>query len=257
MILLFGGTTEGKQAIKVLTALRCSFVYSTKTKVSVSEDINYRYGALDQQSMTDLIQEQNIRLIVNCAHPFASRLHDTIHAVASRLNIDVIRMERIYPTRTIHPLVHYIDNYTKALSKLAQFNQPTLLALTGVQSISKLKAYWKKTRCYFRILDREESKLLAASNDFPFEQLILGLPNGALVNEINTIRQHNIGIILTKESGESGGLSTKIEAAIACNVPILIISKPLLPTSFILAKSTNELHLLIKNHVSVQSLSKT
>lgn len=250
MILVLGGTTEGKQAIEVLQALRQPFLYSTKTKVSVPEGVQARVGALNVTALQGLIQSQGIRLIVHAAHPFATELHQTLHTAARATQVPVLRLERQYPARTHHPLVHYVADYPTALQALSEKPHRRLLALSGVQSIPKLKAYWQHTPTYFRILDRDESKAIARENGFPAEQLILGLSDGTLAHEVETLREKRIDIVLTKESGETGGLSTKISAALACKVPILILEKPSLPDTFQSVHSPDELHAAIQTYLS-------
>lgn len=41
------------------------------------------------------------------------------------------------------------------------------------------------------------------------------------------IEEYGIGIVLTKESGETGGTYTKIEAAIDLEIPIIIVKRPI------------------------------
>lgn len=249
MILVFGGTTEGKKTVEVLEALQLSYVYSTKTEINFDKTVygSYRFGALSEKELKVFIELNNISLIINAAHPFATVLHQTIALVSEKTRTPVIRLERQYPERKKHPLVHYVSDYDDALVVL-QKEKKTLLALSGVQSISKLESYWKEIPSYFRILDRASSIEMALVNGFPKKQLILGLPNKAAEEEIFLIQQHKIGIILTKESGDSGSLSAKIEAALEVGIPIIIIEKPELSNTFQLAHNQNELEELITHH---------
>jgi precorrin-6x reductase len=108
-----------------------------------------------------------------------------------------------------------------------------LLALTGVQTIAPLTVYWKKHDTVFRILPRESSLALAEQAGFPAEKLIREMPGDDLQQELAIIQQYGIDCILTKESGESGFLATKIDAALESNIPILIIERPALPDTFV------------------------
>ncbi len=251
MILVFGGTTEGKQVIETLAALQLAFVYSTKTRIEVNlgQTGIYRYGAFTKELLIDYIEEEQVSFIIHASHPFASELHKTIEEASQFSNIPVIRLERNYPTHTIHKNVLYVGSYEEASELLTQkCNNKTLLALTGVQSISKLKKHWKETLSYFRILNRGSSISLALENKFPKEQLILGLPNKTVEAEVELIKKHNIEIVITKESGDSGSLSIKIDAALQSNIPIIIIKRPKLPTSFQVAQNPKELNDSIIHH---------
>jgi len=232
MILVFGGTTEGKKAAALLEQLKLPFVYSTKTNISFQETniASYRYGALDEKQLESYLIKNEVKIIVNASHPFAEILHRTIAKVAENLQIPVIRFSRKLLSKTIHQSVIYVNNYNDAL-KLFKENQ-ILLALTGVQSIKILKPWWKKNTTYFRILNRPESLAIAKESNFPEKQLILGLPSADLKSEIDLIKNNAINLLLTKETGNSGFLNTKIDAALKTNTQIIIINQPKTPSYF-------------------------
>ncbi len=78
MILVFGGTTEGKKVATFLEAMATPFIYSTKTKIKFQENeiARYRFGALNADQLENYIHKHKIKLIINAAHPFAEVLHD-------------------------------------------------------------------------------------------------------------------------------------------------------------------------------------
>ena len=118
MILVFGGTTEGKKVATLLESLAMPFVYSTKTKTCFQETkiASYSHGALDEEQLESYLTENKIKIIINAAHPFAEILHNTIAKVAKRLQMPVIRFGRKLLAKTIHPLVFYVNTYDDASS---------------------------------------------------------------------------------------------------------------------------------------------
>ena len=250
MILVFGGTTEGKQVIEVLNTLQKPFVYTTKTKIEpeVGSSGAYRFGAFTVESLQQFIKEKGIFLIVHASHPFAEVLHETIAVVAVQMDVPVYRLERKYPVREINDTVKYVNDYT-ALKELLQtdYKNNKGLFLTGVQTIERLQYFWENQSSYFRILNREISIGIAQKSNFPKEQLILGMPNKNVDDEVELITNLGIEFIVTKESGESGALSIKIAAAKQCNIPIVIIKKPKLPSSFTLVENKESLQKVIEN----------
>lgn len=232
MILVFGGTTEGKKVATLLQEKSMPFVYSTKTNIPFQENdiANYRYGALDQKQLEKYLLENDVKIIINASHPFAELLHNTIANVAESLQIPVIRFGRKLLPKTINPLVSYVNTYDDACELLEKHQ--VILALTGVQSIKRLKPWWQKQSIFFRILNRPESLAIAAESNFPEKQLILGLPSDNLEKEIDLINTKSIDLILTKETGNSGFLSTKINAALKTDTQIIIITQPEIPPYF-------------------------
>jgi len=231
MILVFGGTTEGKKVAGILEQSGYQFCYSTKTETDFQPG-NYRFGAFTKESLADFCEEKNIQVIINASHPFAEGLHQTIYEAVA---VPVLRFERNYPERLQHPLIHYVPSYPAAIEYLNTHPVSNLLALTGVQTIEKLKPYWLKDSgvprtTIFRILPR--SVAIAAEAGFPVENLILEMPTDDLQHELSIIHQYHIDGIITKESGDSGFLFVKIAAAIHTGIPIIIITRPELPKTF-------------------------
>lgn len=252
MILVFGGTTEGKQVIEVLEALQLPYIYSTKTtiKVELGDFGSYRSGAFSVGSLEQFILGKKITSIIHASHPFAEELHRTIDKVAEKCKVPVYRLQREYPERIKSEIIHYVNDYKEALIVLNEkFKGKTLLGLTGVQTIEKFENFWKNNLSYFRILDRQSSIDIALKSDFPENQLILGYPNTSVDAEVELFQQKKIEIVITKESGNSGALSVKIDAANQCKIPIIIIKKPELPASFKLVKSKTALIEILKTSV--------
>ena len=220
MILVFGGTTEGRKAVEVLEEGGSPYFYSTKTG---EQDITLHHGqridgALDAEAMQTFCDEHDIRLIIDAAHPFASQLHQTIAQVSESLNIPTIRYERIYPEHDSE--ITWIDDYSQIPHDIH-----SLLATTGVQSISKLKPLEVAgIKVFYRILNRESSIALAQKQGASPEQLCYYENPQDIPVEAEAI--------LLKESGLSGGFSEKVEAAKARGMRIIALKRPQTPAIF-------------------------
>lgn len=242
MILVFGGTTEGKKAISLLNEMQLSFVYSTKTNfpVEAGEYGIHRYGALDERSLKSFLQSQQVKAIIHASHPFAEELTRTIQEVSEELSVPVIKWSRNETEFPKDEDIHLVDGYQEALNSLGQLKIECLLALTGVQSIDKLRSYWKRNTAFFRILDRAESKELAEKSRFPKDQLILGYPNKSVEEECALIREKRIDGVLTKDSGVSGSLDVKIQACSEAEIPLIVLKRPEIPSSYTVVRSSGE-----------------
>ena len=210
MILVFGGTTEGRKAVEVLEEAGSPYFYSTKTgeqELSLHNGLRIE-GAMNAETMYSFCKEHQIRLIIDAAHPFASQLHETIANVASEYDIPVIRYERIFPPRDVD--ITWIDDYAEVPTDIH-----TLLATTGVQSISKLKYLEEKgIKVIYRILNRESSILLAHQQGATDDQLCF-YPQTVEADAV-----------LMKESGVSGGFVEKIAKAREKGMRIIALKRP-------------------------------
>ena len=214
MILVFGGTTEGRKATEVLEEAGTTYFYSTKTgEQELTLHNGQRIdGAMDGEVMRAFCQEHEIRLIVDAAHPFASQLHKTIAEVAESMQIPVVRYERIYPERD--PDIEWIDDYSQVPTDIH-----SLLATTGVQSISKLRYLEAQgIKVVYRSLTRESSLLLAYEQGATDDQL-------CYFKDSNDI-EIDADAILLKESGISGGFCEKVATARAKGMRIIVIKRP-------------------------------
>ena len=220
MILVFGGTTEGRKAVEMLEEGGSPYYYSTKTG---EQDLTLHHGqridgALDAEAMQNFCREHDIRLMVDAAHPFAAQLHQTISEVSDALKIPAIRYERIFPERDAS--LEWLDNYEQVPHDIK-----TLLATTGVQSISKLKPLEAAgVKVYYRILNRESSIALAQKQGARMEQLCYFEDPKDVPVEADAI--------LLKESGLSGGFQEKVDAAKAKGMRILVLKRPETPAAF-------------------------
>ena len=214
MILVFGGTTEGRCAAEVLEVAGKPFYYSTKTgeqHISLHHGVRID-GVMNGNAMCAFCREHQIRLIVDAAHPFAATLHQTIAEVVSLLQIPLIRYDRIYPPRD--PDIEWIDDYGQVPS-----NMHSLLATTGVQSIGKLK--WlesKGVKVIYRILNRDSSISLAYQQGATDDQL-------CFYEDGNTI-DVDAEAILLKESGITGGFMEKVAEARRRGMRIIALKRP-------------------------------
>ena len=229
MILILGGTTEGRAAVRIADEGSAPYFYSTKgslQEIDCAHGIRLT-GGMDAASMETCCRENNIRLLIDAAHPFASALHRTVAEVASSLQLPVIRYERRYPPRD-NELI-WCDDYHDAIDKLNEHGIRNLLALTGVNTIAPLRPWWEKHPAWFRILEREESLTIATRQGFPPRRLCFYRDEedaGELMDQLQP------DAVITKESGQSGYFNEKVAAARSRSIPVFVVKRPALPETF-------------------------
>lgn len=75
MILVFGGTTEGRIAVETLDEGAGHYFYSTRSDLQMVECTHGEHinGAMTQSDMVDFCRSNAIRLILDAAHPLLPR----------------------------------------------------------------------------------------------------------------------------------------------------------------------------------------
>ena len=229
MILIFGGTTEGRIASQVCEEAGKRYYYSTK---GGSQDVSMPNGVRLSGSMTHteilhFCHENDIRCIIDAAHPFAENLHREI----ALTRMPVIRIQR--DTLPIDGEgVFMCDDYDDAISKMVEHKVVKLLALSGANTIAKLKTYWCNHATVFRILNREDSIAKADEAGLSRDSLIFYNDNLLLPSadeERMLMQQVGCDAILTKQSGNSGGFDAKVEAALSLGLKVFVVKAPSLP----------------------------
>lgn len=243
-------------AAQTLDAAGTPFYYSTKGELQQVEMYNGERlcGAMDTVQLVHFCKENEIRLIIDAAHPFAQGIHGTIYSASRELGIKVVRYERNFnlfvgkksevAVGAPEGEIIWCGSYEEAVERLQQDGIVNLLALTGVNTIPKLKGYWSKegNLCHFRVLDRDESRELAEKAGFPsckllfFNEKLLnaqGKGKEVMLLEKDFIERISPQAIITKESGESGYFKEKVEAALGCGVKVYAVRRPALPEDFI------------------------
>ncbi len=229
MILIFGGTTEGRLAVKVCEAAAKPYFYSSKNG---DQQLDHKHaqllhGAMEAEGIMHFCQRHDIKLIINAAHPFATLLHQHISEAARALDLPVLRLER--PSL---PQQGGQIQRVASLKEALQYASATtrILALTGVKSASTLLPYLARHHILLRIMDREASHQLIDQCGFPREQLLYYPLQGEDEEDLlDLIQQHRIELMICKESGASGGLACKMAAAQRAGISLYIIQRPAIP----------------------------
>jgi len=249
MVLIFGGTTEGRMAVDVCEQGASTFYYSTKgdsQQVVLHHGVRIT-GAMRADDIRRFCHEHDIRLIVDAAHPFAEGLH---RAVADA-GLPVVRLEvrndhvndsklsiANYPLSIAPkaPSLILCSDFDDAVRRLCHDRPKRLLALTGVNSLARLAAYWRGGGdVVARILRRQESLQKALAEGFPEEKLVYYEPEHTLPTveeERGLMERVGCDAIITKQSGDEGGFPAKVEAAQALGLRIYVVQPPSLPTEW-------------------------
>lgn len=229
MMLLLGGTTEGREAATLLDELKLDYIYSTRGEVSQRVKGTMVHGGMDIETMSCFCKEHHVTLILDAAHPFAALLHHTAAAVAKQNSISVLRYQRVPGDEVIHPLIRYVADYDILCQTLLNEAPEPILALSGVQTINRLQPVWKRKSCYFRILNSEKSWHIAQQSGIAMERIIRQTPTGDEKALEQLISVTGARCMVTKASGINGFFNQKVAVALRKNIPLYVLQQPSLP----------------------------
>lgn len=243
-ILIFAGTTEGRLFAKEAVALGFNVFISVATeygKEDLLEDSTFPktncsilQGRLDVEAIQSVIETKCITSVVDATHPYAVIVS---HNIIKACNVMGIKYYRLLRDVKIPSLIS--TSYDKefpslqnlcdflAKSKNACYSKGNIFVSTGSKELlcfSSIPFY--KDRVYVRVLPTVESleKCKAAGI---LQNHIIAM-QGPFSKDMNKVmfKDCNIRILVTKESGISGGYLEKIEAAKESGIIILRIKPP-------------------------------
>ena len=252
-ILLFGGTTEGKATANCLNDMGFSYYYSSKTPTSfkVHAGCEKLEHGMTREQMVRFCEEQQIKIIVDAAHPFAQNLHWNIHSCARQLGIAHVRMERSFIEKTASPYVHHVASL-KAMTDYCQAKKfSKILSLMGVKSVRELHQSLHGRQLWYRILDRPLSWDEALGAGVAKEKVMASLQFDNFDDAEALIEEQKIEALLTKDSGHNGLFDQKIKLAEQYQIPLIVLERPPLPEFSFVAKCRADLRKYMEANFSL------
>lgn len=259
-VFVFSGTSEGRELCEKLASagILCHvFVATEYGQAVMKKDANLKVSVkrLDSEEIENKIKELKPEFILDATHPHAVEVTDNILSACKVLNMqekyirvsrnisdlsqcanenmdyessnssDLVEEKQTNKTkksneRTI--IVHSTDEAVNAVKSMPG----RILLTTGVKELSLFCRENIAERLVVRILPGKESITEALSCNIPSKRIIA--MEGPFSTEMNValIKQYEIGLLVTKNSGSRGGFAEKIKACEETGISVVIIDKP-------------------------------
>ncbi len=226
-ILIFGGTYEGRQLCEYLSEknIKHSVCIATEYGKQLLNSTNSQIfvGRLNRDEMKDFITHGNFTLIIDATHPYATEVTQNIKWACENLNIQYIRLLREsqnYDNVLTFPTVETTVDYLNT-------TQGNVLLTTGSKDLplfTKVNGF--ENRLFPRILPTPEVLQSCVELGYMGKNIIC--MQGPFSHELNLslLKQFNCGFLVTKDTGEAGGLEAKISAAKEAGAQVLLIQRP-------------------------------
>ncbi|MEW5920908.1 MAG: precorrin-6A reductase [Bacillota bacterium] len=235
MILVLAGTKDGRLLAKELADADYPVLASAVSpygcfllKETMGGEV--RSGPLDEDGLVALLWERQITMVVDATHPFAVEVRHNVQRACARLQIPGLRFEReSLPAEqggggTVLP----VADLEGAINAAAPVSGKIFLA-TGSSSVAAFVRALDPQRLIVRLLPDPESLRQCMSLGIDPGRIVA--MQGPFTVEMNRemFRHFGVALVISKESGKTGGLSEKITAAEQLQIPIIVIGRPPLP----------------------------
>lgn len=230
MILLLGGTTEATSIARALVEAGFEVLLSTSTSISPRGlggiRIRQRTGELDSQGLADLIQTLGIRIVVDATHPYASAISANAWTACQRTGTAYVAFDRPCAVSDA-PDIHWASDHNHAATLACSFGQPVLLTI-GVRNMAPYVASARLQGIILvaRILDHPSSIEVCKRMGLDAKQLVCANGPFSVTDNALLIARHRIGTLVTKDSGDAGGVRNKIAAARNSGCRIVVVRRP-------------------------------
>ncbi|NLI13018.1 precorrin-6A reductase [Pelotomaculum propionicicum] len=231
MILLVGGTSEAVAIARLLDQAAEPYIMTVATEYGYREASakvagQVLKGPFNDSTFGRLLAEYPVSVVVDAAHPFAVALRNELSAAAAEAGIRLVRLERPTNSYGAEQDITFFDSLTDLGAWAAQQNFGRILVATGIKGLGVLAGFLDLQRLYVRILPAEES--LAAALRLGLKPSHIIAMEGPFSRQLNEaiIRDLRIDLLITKDSGEAGGYTAKLEAALACGCRVAVLKRP-------------------------------
>ncbi|MCI8574430.1 MAG: precorrin-6A reductase [Oscillibacter sp.] len=221
-VLLFGGTTEGRELSRQLAAEGLTVTVCVATDYGREEQgdfpgVTVLTGRRTVSEMVELLQNQS--LCIDATHPYAVAATENIRAACKTAGVPYRRLLRegsVYKGVTVRSAQEAAD-YLE--------NRPgNVLLATGAKELAAF-ASLSPERLFPRVLPSHEGLAACEAAGIPHRNIIaMQGPFSQAVNEA-VMGQFQISFLVTKDGGKAGGFPEKAAAAEAAGVELVVISR--------------------------------
>ncbi len=227
-ILIFGGTTEGRELAEYCAENKISACVSVTTDYGAellpkSSYIKPLIGKLEKTEMAKLISGKNFSLVIDATHPYAGLATENIRLACEETGVEYFRLIRKREAAAegkifddMSGLIDYLNAGNKRI--LSTLGSKELPLLSGVNN--------RFERVWLRVLPAEGIIDYCKSFGFDKNKIIIGKGPFSLEENIAHIKKSGAEILVTKESGSAGGYPEKVMAAKQLDIQLATIKRP-------------------------------
>ncbi len=226
---VFAGTYEGRLLCERLSAEKieaCAYVASSYGVGLLAglAGINVVSGRLDEGEIAEAIAKEGFALVVDATHPYAREVTLNIRSACRRTGSAYVRFLR--GEDSYSGVIHAGDTL-EAAEKLAGTTGNILLTTGSKELAIFCRQPGLRERLFARVLPVAEVIEHCYSLGLSGRQIIA--MQGPFSQEMNVamLKEFSCRWLVTKNTGEAGGVAAKIAAAQEAGVEALLIGRPL------------------------------
>lgn len=228
-VMLIAGTTEAREVVQRLQKEGANITAFTATKLGadmlIDTNCECEIGRKDAVQFRQSFIQYKADVVIDASHPFAKVVTQTVKDVCEKMKLPYVRVEREEETYDYDNIIWAKD--ADEAADIAKSIEGTILLTTGANTAH---IYAQKVgdleKIYIRVLDTPKSLELCKNAGILEQHVIAQMPPFSVEDNIALIKKINAAAVVSKDSGEKGGVPQKVEACKTCNIPIILIKRP-------------------------------
>jgi precorrin-6A/cobalt-precorrin-6A reductase len=223
MILVLGGTAEARELAGALDADGVHVTSSLAGRVSRPRlpAGTVRIGGFGgPHALARWLTEHGATAVIDATHPFAERISASAATACPRAGVPLLRLQRPGWSAAPGDVWHWVDDLHAAAAAIAAHGERVLLSTgrQGLAAFADVQDAWFLVRC----VEPPEPPLPLR------HRLLLDRGPYTLAGELALIDEHNIDLVVSKDSG--GELTqAKLHAARERGLPVILVRRPQRP----------------------------
>lgn len=230
-IMVIAGTADAKEIINQLIKLALDVVATVTTSygkelLEACNGAQTVQGKMDASAMLEFIREHDIGCLVDASHPFAQEASLNAIKACNEAKVPYIRFEREDINIDGVNIIR-VKNFQAAAEASSSFQGNILLAIGSNNLnvfVERLKDY--KNRLFVRILPDSRMVLKCEEAGLTAGNIIAVKGPFSLEMNIEMLKHCKASVLVTKESGETGGTGEKLEAAKKLGITVILVERP-------------------------------
>lgn len=227
-LFIFGGTTEGRLLAEFCCEKNISAEISVTTAYGANllprnDLITVTVKRLNAEEMSEKIKKSGCIAVIDATHPYAEEATENIKAACVVTGTRYVRLLRNESCETGGAVADNMDALVEYLNK-SDYQVLSTLGSKELKKLTEVKDY--NQRIWIRVLPTDGMTELCEELGFDVNKLICEKGPFSVEQNISHIRFSGAELLVTKESGSTGGYPEKLQAARLCGTELLTLKRP-------------------------------
>lgn len=228
--IVIAGTSESRQVIaqekKAGNQILACVATDLGAEMLEEYDIAIHVGRLDYDDFLAFFQDNPCEKIIDASHPFAKIVTENVKKAAQTLGIPYERYERGQLDYDYDQIISVADA-NEAIEVLNSM-EGNIFLTTGVNTAGLYAKGVRDAleRVYIRVLDNAASYEGCEKAGYGPDHVFGEMPPFSVEDNLRIIRQVDARVMVSKDSGKTGGVDVKVSACKEAGIPMILIRRP-------------------------------